>query len=147
MTGDQRARHGHRCHHDRGSATLWMVFGTVIVFAVCGLVFDGGTLISAKRDAINDAEEASRAGAQAIDTGAVLSSGEATQLDPVAAVQRAEAFLATNGWTGTASATTASVTVTITRSESMTFLQTFGLGDRTITGTATSRPQQGFAGP
>jgi hypothetical protein len=29
----------------------------------------------------------------------------------------------------------------------MTFLQTFGLGERTITGTATARPQQGFAGP
>ena len=136
-----------RCGGDEGSATLWMIFGTVIVFAVCGLVFDGGTLISSKRDAINDAEEAARAGAQAIDVSVVLGSGGTTRLDPVAATQRAEDFLSTNGWVGTVTADTTSVTVTITRTESMTFLQAFGLGDRPITGTATARPQQGFAGP
>lgn len=136
-----------RCRCDDGSATLWMVFGTVIVFAVCGLVFDGGALISSKRDAINDAEEAARSGAQAIDINAVLGTGGATRLDAVAATERAETFLATNGWVGTVTADTTSVTVTITRTESMTFLQTFGLGNRTITGTATARPQQGFAGP
>jgi hypothetical protein len=124
-----------------------MTFGTVIVFAVCGLVFDGGTLISSKRDAINDAEETARAGAQAIDVSVVLGSGGTTRLDRSAATQRAEDFLATNGRVGTVTADTTSVTVTITRTESMTFLQAFGLGDRTITGTATARPQRGFAGP
>jgi Flp pilus assembly protein TadG len=132
---------------DRGAATLWMVFGTVIVMAVCGLVFDGGALISAKRDTINDAEEAARAGAQAIDVAAVYGPAGHRQLDPAAATARAEAFLATNGWQGTATADTTSVTVTITRRQSMTFLATFGLTDRTVTGTATARAQQGFAGP
>lgn len=135
-----------RCRSDQGSATLWMVFGTVIIFAVCGLVFDGGTLISSTRGAINDAEAAARAGAQAIDTTTVLAGGSA-QLDPSAAVERAEEFLTKNGWTGSATATTTTVSVTISRTESMTFLQTLGLGDRTITGTATARPQTGFAGP
>lgn len=136
-----------RCGGDQGSATLWMVFGTVIIFAVSGLVFDGGTLISTKRQTINHAEEAARAGAQAIDTGTVQSSGGTTQLDPAAAVARAEAFLAANDLTGFATASTTSVTVTVTRTRSMTFLQAFGLGDRTVSGSATSRPQRGFAGP
>jgi hypothetical protein len=132
---------------DKGSATLWMVFGTVIVLAMCGLVFDGGALISAKRAAINDAEEAARAGAQAIDVAALYGPGSPHQLDPPAAIARAEAFLATNGWQGTVSADLTSVTVTITRTQPMTFLQTFGLSNRTITGSATARTQQGFAGP
>ncbi len=135
-----------RLRDDDGAATLWMVFGTIIIFAVAGLVFDGGTLIAGKRDAINDAEEAARAGAQAIDAGSVLT-GAGPHLDPTAAIARAEQFLATNGWSGTATADNTSVTVTITRQQPMTFLQTFGLGERTITGTATARPQQGFAGP
>lgn len=141
-----QGRKSTRLQGDDGAATLWMVFGTIIIFAVAGLVFDGGTLISGKRDTINDAEEAARAGAQAIDAGSVLA-GTGPQLDPAAAVARAEQFLATNGWSGTATADNTSVTVTITRQQPMTFLQTFGLGERTITGTATARPQQSFAGP
>ena len=141
-----QGRKNTRLRGDDGAATLWMVFGTIIIFAVAGLVFDGGTLISGKRDTINDAEEAARAGAQAIDAGSVLA-GTGPQLDPAASIARAEQFLATNGWSGTATADTASVTVTITRQQPMTFLQTVGLAERTITGTATARPQQGFAGP
>jgi Flp pilus assembly protein TadG len=140
-------RQARRCRTEQGSATLWMVFATIIILAVCGLVFDGGTLISAKSDAINNAEEAARAGAQAVDVGTVLSSGGVGRLDPAEATGRAEAFLARNGWVGTVTADTTSVTVTVTRSQSMTFLQTFGVGSRTITGTATARPQHGFAGP
>ena len=71
-----RPRAAVRHRGDSGAATLWMVLGTIIIFAVAGLVFDGGTLIAAKRDAINDAEEAARAGAQAIDTASVLAGGE-----------------------------------------------------------------------
>lgn len=135
-----------RCRGDAGAATLWMVFAVAIVFAVAGLVFDGGNLISTKREAVNDAEEAARAGAQAIDVSTVLAAG-GTQLDPATATARAQQFLATNGWAGTVTADAQSVTVTVTLHRSMTFLQTFGLGDRTVTGTATARPQTGFAGP
>lgn len=143
MSGPQVRR---RLRDDTGSVTLWMVFATTIVFAVCGLVFDGGALISSTRRANNDAEAAARAGAQAIDETVVLTGGPA-QLDPTLAVDRAEAFLAANGWTGSATATTTDVTVTITRIEAMTFLQTLGIADRAVTGTATARPQTGFAGP
>lgn len=131
---------------DQGSASLWMVFATVIVFAMAGLVFDGGALISAKRDAINDAEQAARAGAQAVDVGQLYDTGTAPAIDPVAAVARAEQFLATNGWQGTATADATSVTVTITRDQSMTFLATFGVSDRTVTGTATARTRTGLIG-
>jgi Flp pilus assembly protein TadG len=129
---------------ERGSATLWMVFATVIVFAVCGLVFDGGALINGKQQAINDAAAAARAGAQGIDVASVYDPGP-HQLDPAEAIRRAQAFLDAQGWTGTVTATPTQVTVTITRIQHLTFLQTFGLGDRTIDGTATARPEQGYA--
>lgn len=136
-----------RARGDTGAATLWMVFGTLIIFAVCGLVFDGGALINGKQRAINDAESAARAGARAIDVSAVYNDEGPTKLDPVAAEARAQEFLDAQGWTGTVVADATQVTVTITRTQSLTFLQTFGLGDRSISGSATSRPQPGFAGP
>ena len=131
-------------HRETGSATVWMVFGTVIVLCVAGLVYDGGGLIAAKRAAINDAEQTARAGAQAVDTDTVMTAGR-FQLDPGGAVARGEEFLAANGWDGTVTADTTSVTVTITRHRPLTFLQTFGVGARPVTGTATARPRHDLA--
>jgi hypothetical protein len=126
--------------HDReaGAATVWMVFATVIVFAVAGLVYDGGNLISATRAAINDAEAAARAGAQAVDIAAVFAGDTTIRLDPVAAEAQAQRFLSANGWTGTVSADTTSVTVTVIRPQPLTFLQALGVGERTVRGTATA---------
>ena len=129
---------------DRGSATVWMVFGTVIVLAVAGLVYDGGGLIATKRQTINNAEQAARAGAQAIDTNTLMATGT-VQLDPTAAVARAEAFLAANGWTGSATANPTSVTVTVTHRQALVFLHTLGISDRTVTGTATAQPHHDLA--
>jgi hypothetical protein len=129
---------------DRGSATVWMVFATVIVLAVAGLVYDGGGLIATKRQTIDNAEQAARAGAQAIDTATLMATGT-VQLDPPAAIARTEAFLAADGWTGTVTADTTSVTVTITRRVPLAFLATFGLADRTVTGDATAQPHHDLA--
>jgi len=129
---------------ERGAASVWMVFGTVIVLAVAGLVYDGGGLIATKRQTINNAEQAARAGAQAIDTDALMATGT-VQLDPDAATARAQAFLTANGWSGTATATTTSVTVTVTRAQPLAFLHTFGVADRTVTGTAAAQPHHDLA--
>jgi len=133
-----------RVRSDRGSATVWMVMGTVIVLSVCGLVFDGGLMISAKQQATGEAEAAARAGAQGVSLGAVYTTGP-QRVDPVAAANQANSFIAHNGWTGSASADAQSVTVTITRTQHLTFLTMFGLGTRTITATATAQPAHGLA--
>lgn len=133
-----------RLRSDAGAATVWMIMGTLIVFAVCGLVFDGGLLISAKRQATNDAETGARAGVQALDVGAIYTSGT-QRLNPTAATSEAKAFLARNGWTGTVTADGQTVTVTITRTQRLTFLTMLGLGTRTVTGTATAQPTRGLA--
>ena len=110
-------------------------------------MFDGGSLINGKERSINDAESAARAGAQALDVSTVYGQGGTRQLDPAQAEARAQAFLDAQGWSGTVHADATEVTVTVTRTQKLTFLQTFGLGDRAISGTATARPEQGFAGP
>lgn len=134
----------HPRRREQGSATVWMVFATVIILAVCGLVYDGGDLIATKRQAINNAEQAARAGAQAIDTTVLMSTGN-VQLDPTEAIARADAFLAANGWSGIATATTTSVSVTVERAHQLEFLQTFGVTKRTVTGNATARPHHDLA--
>lgn len=132
--------------HDAGAATIWMISATVIVLAVAGLVFDGGTLLAAKRDAINNAEEAARAGAQGLDIDGVLAGQGPVRLDPAAACARSDAFLAANHLIGRSSCDTTTVTVTVTRNQPMSFLGAFGIGARTVTGTARASAHQGFAG-
>jgi Flp pilus assembly protein TadG len=132
--------------HDVGAATIWMISATVIVLAVAGLVFDGGTLLAAKRDAINNAEEAARAGAQGLDIDGVLAGQGPLRLDPAAACARSDAFLAANNLIGRSSCDTTTVTVTVTRNQPMSFLGAFGIGARTVTGTARAGAHQGFAG-
>ena len=67
----------HQLRRERGAASVWMVFATIIVLAVAGLVYDGGGLIATKRQTINVAEQAARAGAQAIDTPTLMATGVA----------------------------------------------------------------------
>ncbi len=50
-----------------GVVTAFVVVMAIALLLVTGLVFDGGRAIVAKRHAINVAEQAARAGAQAID--------------------------------------------------------------------------------
>src|SRR6266545_4681866 len=57
-----------------GVVTAFVVVMAIALLLVTGLVFDGGRAIVAKRHAINVAEQAARAGAQAIDIASVRSS-------------------------------------------------------------------------
>jgi hypothetical protein len=120
-----------------------MTFATTIVLAIAGLVYDGGQLIAGTRAAINDAEQAARAGAQVIDTTSLYDQGTPA-LDPSGAEAVARAYLGANGWDGTVRADTSTVTVTVTRRQPMVFLSAFGLPARTITGTASATTQQGY---
>lgn len=74
---------------ERGQVTAFVVVFTTALIFVAGLVVDGGSLLAAKRRAMNEAEGAARAGAAslaALDIDAFRASG-AVALDP----ERAEA--------------------------------------------------------
>src|SRR5712692_5629097 len=51
----------------RGQVTAFVVTMTAALLLMAGLVLDGGETLGAQRQAINEAEAAARAGAQAID--------------------------------------------------------------------------------
>jgi hypothetical protein len=81
------------------------------VFALMGLVFDGGTQVSAHQSAVDEAEQAARAGAGALSVNALRSGS--VQLDDRQAVAVAEAFTVASGHPGTASVTGQTVTVQV----------------------------------
>src|SRR6266508_782836 len=84
----------------RGQVTAFVVIIVLALWLFAGLVIDGGLTLAAKRRAINEAEAAARAGAQAIAIGTFRTSGQ-VMLDPVGARVAARAYLAATGHPGT----------------------------------------------
>jgi Flp pilus assembly protein TadG len=74
-----------------------VIFSVALVFVV-GLVFDGGRMLSAHRQARDVADAAARAGAQAISDDAIRN-GERVVLDPDEAQRLACNFVAQTGYT------------------------------------------------
>jgi hypothetical protein len=116
------------------------IFLALLLFA--GLVIDGGLTLAAKRRAINEAEAAARAGAQAIAIPTFRTSGKVT-LDPVGARAAAHAYLAAAGHTGTFRVTGDHVTVTVQITQHLQILGLAGLGHLTVTGQGTAVPEHG----
>jgi Flp pilus assembly protein TadG len=69
-----------RARGERGSISMFVVIFTIAVLLLAGLVYDGGLAIAARQRAADIAEEAARAGANAVDTDA-LREGAPLQLD------------------------------------------------------------------
>ncbi len=131
---------------EAGQITAFVTVAVLALVLMAGLVVDGGRLIVAKRRANNRAEQAARAGAQAVSVDAIRSSG-AQVLDEDQAVAAAQDFLARAGGDGTVSVSGDSVTVTVDVQTSMLILGAAGLADKTVTGTATARNVRGVEEP
>lgn len=127
---------------EQGMVTATVVIFTVTLLAVAGLVFDGGTLLTAKRRAVNEADAAARAGAQAVDVSS-LRSGGAVLVDPAMAEDQAREYLARVGHEGTVSVEGANVRVEVSFVERLSILGAFGVGPRTIKGVGVARAVQG----
>lgn len=113
---------------DRGSMTAFVAVTAVALVMVAGMAYDGGQIIAAQTRARSEAAKAARAGAQEIDLTALRSTGETT-LDPVAAEQAADEYLADAGASGTVTVAGAEITVTVTVVQPMVILP---VPDRTI---------------
>ena len=122
---------------ERGASALIVVLFAVALLAVAGLVIDGGYALGAKREAMNSAEQAARAGADALNQGA-LRDGE-TKVDPGKAVAAAQSYLHSVGAQGTVSVTGGEVSVTVTAHQDTRILTAVGLGSIPVKATATAR--------
>ncbi len=136
--GRLRARLG---EDDAGMVTAFVVIFTLALIVMAGLVLDGGLALSAKVQAIDDAQAAARAGAQAIDIPLYRSTGQIT-LDPAQATTDAERYLAQSGHTGTVTINGEQVTVAVTISQPTQILSLVGIGHLTVSGTGAATAEQ-----
>lgn len=130
-----------RARRETGFATVFTitVFVTLLLFA--GLVLDGGLALSGKVTALDEAQQAARAGAQALDLGVFRASG-ATTLNSQAAIAAAQGYLAHTGDSGTVQVTGETVTVSVTHAQHTQLLSLAGLNTITVHATATATAEQ-----
>jgi hypothetical protein len=122
---------------DEGSATLFVVVLAAALLATAGLVIDGGYALAARQEAAATAEQAARAGADALARDG-LRAGDPPRLDPAAATAAAQAYLADTGHTGTATVTGQAVTVTVRISRPTAILSAVGIDSVASTASATA---------
>jgi Putative Flp pilus-assembly TadE/G-like len=130
-----KARRAEAAERERGAVTAIVAVFLVGLMAAAALVYDGGRAITAKRRAINQAEQAARAGARALDP-AALRAGQAERVDAAAAGQQARAYLDSVDASGTVTVRGATVEVTVTFREPTLLLGLVGLDSFSGTGSA-----------
>lgn len=128
-------------HRETGTVTAFVTIVTIAMLMAAGLVFDGGVLLAARRQAIDQAGAAARAGAQAVDADALRH--RERRLDPGAASAAATAHLRRTGLTGSVVVDGDRVRVTVITTRSLTLLRLVGLHDATVTGTGEARIVRG----
>ena len=134
-----------RGNDERGQVTAMVAVLAVALLALGALVFDGGQILTARREANNLARQAARAGAQQLDiaqarTGTFI-------LDPAAADSAARVYLADQGVTPSAVRVTGDrVEVTVTLLQPTPLLSILGIDEREVTATASARAARGVTG-
>jgi hypothetical protein len=135
---------------DAGQVTAFTVVMIAAPLVFAGLVLDGGLALAAKVRALNEAQEAARSGAQALDLTAYRLNGTVV-LDRQEAVTAARRYLSAtgnpDGAASSVSVTDDQVTVTVTRRQSTQILQIVGLSGFTVDATATARAAHGVNAP
>ncbi len=142
MIASARKRLSRAGNDESGIVTAFVVIFTLALLAMAGLVLDGGLALAAKVQAIDDAQAAARAGAQAIDIPLYRSTGEIA-LDPTEAVSDAKRFLAASGHTGTVAVEGEKVTVTVRITQPTQILSIVGIDSFQETGTGSATAEQG----
>jgi len=140
----QREPDDRRGDADRGSITAYLLIITVAIFALAGLVLDGGAALAAHGRAADVAQQAARAGADALDETSMRSATPAgLTANPAAARVAAGEVLAAAGVTGDVAVNGGSVTVTARVTKPAAILSVVGISEVGGTATATARPLHG----
>lgn len=129
---------------DRGSVTVFVVVIAASLLFAFGLVVDGGVKLAATERADAIAEQAARAGAQAIDTAALRATGQA-HIDPTAAAAAARAYLSSLRVQGQVAVNGSTVTVDVTLHRQTKVLGLIGINSVEGHGHAQARLAPGIA--
>lgn len=119
---------------ERGALSTFMAVIAFALLMAAGLAVDGGRKVNALREASHLADNAARAGAQAVDLDTLRSTGE-LRLDPDRATARVDEYLDRLGHTAEVTITGDTVTVTISLTVDPILLPT---GPITVTATETA---------
>ena len=120
---------------ERGALSTFVAVIALALLMAAGLAVDGGRKVAALREASHLADNAARAGAQAVDLDTLRSSGE-LRLRPDEATSRATNYLASLGHEGQIQVASDTVTVTVSLTVNPVLLP---LGPITVTATETAR--------
>ena len=123
--------------------TLFVSVVVVAMLILLGLVVDGGYVLAARRRAIDEANGAARAGAQALAASSYRTTGELT-VDPDAAAAAAGGYLAATGHSGSVSVDGNDVTVRVSFDQPMSLLRIIGIDDVTVNGRGHARSVRGI---
>ena len=129
---------------DSGAAAVILVLLTPVLFALAGLVLDGGRAIAARQHAADLAEQAARAGVDMVDVTTLRSTGTDT-VDPAGGVAAACRYVAAADPGAGCEAVVhgASVTVRVTTTTPTVLLGLVGVNRLHAAGTATAAPATG----
>ena len=127
-------RHETVAVEERGAVSTFLAVIALALLMAAGLAIDGGRKVNALREASHLADNAARAGAQAVDLDTLRSTGE-LRLLPDQATTKAHQYLAPLGHTADVAVTGDTVTVTISLTVNPVLLPT---GQITVTATETA---------
>lgn len=124
---------------ERGSLTLFAMVLILGLLAMTGLVVDGGAKLTAQRRADHEAEQAARAGAQALDPVA-LRGGQPATLNPRASRAAALAYLQAAGYPdATVTVNAGSIEVHLSLSQPTVVLGLLGIRTLRVDGAGRAR--------
>lgn len=129
---------------DRGSVAAYLVVMAVALFALAGLVLDGGAALTAHGRAADVAAQAARAGADALDGTSLRSPTPAgLTANPAAARAAAQAVLSAADVQGEVTVTGSRVTVSAHAAKPTAILGIVGIDEVGGSATATAIPLHG----
>lgn len=129
---------------ETGAITVLLLLLTPMLLALAGLVWDGGTAITARQHAADLAEQAARAGADQLDLDAARANG--TNLIDIGKARIAACTylrVAAPAARCEATASREAVTVRVTTTSTTALLSLIGIQTMTTSGHATARPVEG----
>jgi len=119
---------------EAGGITVFVALLAVALFALAGLVLDGGRAVSAQQAAQDEADQAARSGAAALSVDALRTG--AVRLDSQTAVADAEAYTVAAGHPGTATVVGNAVEVRIHYRVPTDILGMVGIGTLSVSASA-----------
>lgn len=131
---------------DRGSISIWIATGGVVMIVLVGMAVDLGGQVYAQQHARDMARQAARAGGQQLQAAPAIR-GEGAVADPAEAARAARTYLAASDVTGSAIVTGGdTVVVNTTAVYATKFLSIIGINRLTVTGHAEATITRAVAG-